>query len=396
MPGHGRPPRGPPVGLDRAHHLEPRRRLRRRLQQRHLAQPGRPAHLRTTPSRASRSRSGRPTRWRPPGPTGTLEVPADAVTWDAATDTWVPVAAGHARRQQGHLRLLASTSVSNWHDGQPITHRRCRLLHRAGLRPRLRPGQGARSRRPWRPRRGPYLETFKGFRITDDDQLEVYVDYWHFDEDHIAAYASPTSLRRCPGRSSPPWTTWCSSSAARPTATRPRARYNVPWLSLVLTRDAGLVDRTLRAVRSAGRSCPPGVFQVGDRTLVTPEEADGALPGGPGLVRRARRTWSSATGPFFLEHVRPAGAVRGAGRVPRPDATRSQPGDFDLGAATELSIDAPSSADPSGSARTPSSRSPSQGPGTLALRYLLSTRRTGTVVVERRRRTPARRPAASR
>ena len=40
----------------------------------------------------------------------------------------------------------------------------------------------------------PYLDSFKGFRIVDDNRIEVYLDFWHFSEDYIADYASLTGL----------------------------------------------------------------------------------------------------------------------------------------------------------------------------------------------------------
>ena len=36
----------------------------------------------------------------------------------------------------------------------------------------------------------PYLETFVGVRLLEDDRLEVYVNYWHFEPSEIAAYAN--------------------------------------------------------------------------------------------------------------------------------------------------------------------------------------------------------------
>ena len=82
---------------------------------------------------------------------------------------------------------------SNWHDGQPITLADAFYSIAQGFdlaydpdKSKIEVALAATSR--------PYLDTFKGFRLTDDDQLEVYVDYWHFDEGQIAAYASPTSL----------------------------------------------------------------------------------------------------------------------------------------------------------------------------------------------------------
>ena len=119
---------------------------------------------------------------------------------------------------------------------------------------------------------------------------------------------------------------------------------------------------------------PAGVFQFGDRTLVTPEEAVARYEAAQDVVRRARTTSSSATAPStwssstraaqFAElpafrdptlplqagRLLPRRAARAGHRRDRP-RTRSCP------------------------ARTPSSRSTVTGPGTLALRYLLSTRR---------------------
>ena len=177
---------------------------------------------------------------------------------------WVPVQAG-----------TQATSVvtfdyskylqSHWHDGQPITIADAVYSIAQGFDIAYDPDKAAIETALAATSR-PYLDTFKGFRVTADDKLEVYVDYWHFDQDQIAAYASPTSMAM-------PWEILAAMddlvfgqrrAAYSDTAA---ARYDVPWLSLVMTRDAKLVDRTLR--QFAGRhTMPAGVFQMGSRTLV--------------------------------------------------------------------------------------------------------------------------------
>ena len=132
------------------------------------------------------------------GPDGTLEVPADALVWDVETKTWVPVAAGHARPSARSPSTTRSTSAANWHDGQPITIADAIYSIAQGFDRAYDP-EKAKIETALAVTARPYLETFKGFRLTDDDQLEVYVDYWHFDEDHIAAYASPVELRHALG-----------------------------------------------------------------------------------------------------------------------------------------------------------------------------------------------------
>ena len=247
------------------------------------------------------------------GPSGTLEVPADAVTWDAVADAWVPVAAGTTAVSAVTYDLSKYLS-STWHDGQPITLADAFYSIAQGFdlaydpdKSRMEVALAATSR--------PYLETIKGYRINDDDTVEVYVDYWHFDENMIAAYASPTSF-------SMPWEILAAMddlvfeqrrAAYSDTAA---SRQNVPWLSLVMTRDAKLVDRTLREL-GLKKTVPAGVFQVGDRSLVTEEEAVARYAGGAGLVRRARPPGHQQR-PVPPGALRPGGPVRRADRLPRP------------------------------------------------------------------------------
>src|SRR5690606_2647030 len=117
----------------------------------------------------------------------------------------------------------------------------------------------------------PYLETFKGYRILDDHRIEVYVDFWHFEEDLIASYAVPAGL-------SMPWELLAAMDdlvfAQRRAAysDTAAARFNVPWLSPVLDRHAQWVDRTINQFRLR-RTTPDRVFQVGGRSLVTTDRA---------------------------------------------------------------------------------------------------------------------------
>jgi len=99
--------------------------------------------------------------------------------------------------------------------------------------------------------RKPILDVFKGFRVVDENRLEVYLDFWHFEANYIASYANLTSL-------SMPWEILAAmDSLVYPAEGRPlaaysqsaAARFNVPWLSLVMKRDAALVAREIRKFR---------------------------------------------------------------------------------------------------------------------------------------------------
>src|SRR5690606_18438281 len=107
-------------------------------------------------------------------------------------------------------------------------------------------------------------------RVTEST-VEVYVDYWHFEEGYIASYASPSGV-------STPWEILAAmddvvfekrQGAYSDTAA---ARFSVPWLSLVTESDARLVLRSIRQFQRE-ESVPAGVFEIGGVSLVTPEEA---------------------------------------------------------------------------------------------------------------------------
>jgi peptide/nickel transport system substrate-binding protein len=204
------------------------------------------------------------------GPTGTLAVPADAVVWDVASKTWSPVGDG----------VTAVTKVTwdyrkymqgTWHHGPAITM--ADVLYPIAQsyelafdddKVQIETALGITSR--------PLLESYKGYRVVDATTIEVYVDYWHFDEGSMAGYAVPSGVGT-------PWELLAamddvvfdkrqgaySDSAA--------ARFNVPWLSLVLERDCRTV---LRSVKEFARksTVPAGVFSVGGVELVSEADAD--------------------------------------------------------------------------------------------------------------------------
>jgi peptide/nickel transport system substrate-binding protein len=225
----------------------------------------------------------------------------------------------------------------------------------------------------------PILETFKGYRLTDDGRLEVYVDYWHFDEDHIGAYASPASFDM-------PWELKAAMddlvfeqrrAAYSDTAA---GRYSVPWISLVLERDAGLVDRTLRDLER-DEFVPEGVFDFGGHVLVTPEEAVARY--------EAAQEWFDekehlviSQGPFYLERFDPPAQFAELIAF-RDPSYPFKPGDHYRGSPPLIGIDDVQAGDvvPGEDAVITVSAS---GPGTVGLQYLLLDPAVGEVVASGR------------
>ena len=86
----------------------------------------------------------------------------------------------------------------------------------------------------------PLYETFRGYRF-GETTVEVYVDYWHFEEGYTSSwYASPSSVSTC-GNCWRRWTTWYSKSG------RGVFRYGSSAIH-------GAVDQSGDRER-----CPPGV-----------------------------------------------------------------------------------------------------------------------------------------
>lgn len=298
------------------------------------------------------------------GPIGKLPVPQDAVMWDVEADKWTPVGDGIQTTSKVTFDYT-KYFTSNWHHGQRITMAdvvySIAQSYELAFDPnksRIETALGVTSR--------PYLETFRGYRLVGNNQLEVYVDLWHFEQNQIAAYASPSSI-------SMPWELLAAMddlvfeqrrAAYSDTAA---GRFNVPWISLVMKRDAGLVERAIRTLDRKG-TLPKGVFVMGNQSLVSQEEASSRY--------RAATTWFDkhahlfiSNGPFSLERYDPPAQF--AEIEAFRDATYPfKPGDWYLGPAPQLTITRVQ-ADPLEIGETTSIVIELEGPGTLGIRYVL-------------------------
>ncbi len=307
------------------------------------------------------------------GPSGKLPVPPDAIIWDAQADRWKEVGPG-VRATSRAVYDLSKYLSARWHHGQPITMADAIYSIAQGYelafdpdKSRIEFALGVTAR--------PYLNTFRGYRILENDRLEVYVDFWHFEKSQIGAYAAPTGLGM-------PWEVLAAMddlvfgqrrAAYSDTAA---ARFNVTWLSLVQRRDAGLVERTLRRFQSE-RSVPAGYFTIGNRALVSPDEA---------LARyKAAIDWFErygllviSNGPFFLSRYDPPAQFAEITAF-RDPSYPFKPGDFFLGNAPRLEIQRVD-AGPVRAGRDTEVSVTVTGPGKVGVRYILFDPAAGKVV----------------
>ena len=308
------------------------------------------------------------------GPRGKLSVPSDAVMWNVDSQAWESVGTG-VRSTSKITYDYSLFFQSKWHHGQPIAMADVFYSIAQGYelaydrdKARIEVAIGVTSR--------PYLETFRGFRIVDDNRVEVYVDYWHFEENHIASYATPSGVGM-------PWEILAAmdevvfSQRRGAYSDTAASRFNVPWLSLIMDRDARLVERTLRGFAKQ-KSIPEGYFNVGGRVLVGAEEA----------VRRyeAAMSWFAerghlviSNGPYLLARYDPPAQFAEL-HAYRDPSYPFKAGDWYFGDVPTLRIGAVDSVRVTAGS---SSDIPVQvtGTGRLGLRYLLLDPGTRDVVM---------------
>ena len=310
------------------------------------------------------------------GPSSKLSVPADAVLWDTVANQWTPVGPG-VRATSKVVYDYSSFFNSNWHHGQQITLADAMYgiaqsyeLAFDEDKSRIEFALGVTSR--------PFLETFRGYRILDNGNIEVYVDFWHFEQRQIASYATPDGLL----------TPWEILAALDDLVFEQRraaysdtgaARFNVPWISLVMKRDAGLVERTLNSFVAGGDipDVAKGVFTIGNRSLVSPEEAVGRYQAALDWFEEFEHLVIS-NGPFFLARYDPPAQFAEI-RAFRDPSYPFSPGDWYLGDAPELDIR-------NIQTETITAGQDSKvtatviGPGELGVRYVLLDPATSTVL----------------
>jgi len=206
------------------------------------------------------------------GPEGALDVPADAIMWNAQRGRWTNV----GEEVTATSKVVYDYSKffqAPWHHGQPISMADVLYSIYQGFDLSYNPDK-AKIETVIATTARPFLDTIKGYRVLDENRIEAYVDFWHFEQNYIASYGIPAGL-------STPWEMLYAMdelvfgqrrAAYSDTAA---ARYNVPWISLVLDRDARLVRKAMLDLRRL-ETIPTDVFTLptadGEIVLTSSEE----------------------------------------------------------------------------------------------------------------------------
>ena len=173
------------------------------------------------------------------GPTGKLAVPEDAMRWDPAKQKWVDVGQG----KQATSKVTFDLKFSNWHNGQPMDMNdilySIYFLYEWGSKPQ----EGDKTfDSEYSPKAYQSAQTLVAVRVIDKDTIEVYQNFWHFDDAEIADSAGV-------------WTSmpWEIMAAMEKSITDGKAAFsrssaveqNIEWLSLLVPNDANMMKSNL-------------------------------------------------------------------------------------------------------------------------------------------------------
>ena len=179
------------------------------------------------------------------GPQSVVSVPNDAVIWDSKTKNWKEVGDNTFATSKATFDL----NFGEWHNGQKMNMND--ILYSTYFLLEWGSEKDENDKTfdsDYSPQAAQTAKTLVGVKPIGENTIEVYTNYWHFDEGEIASWASPWS--------SMPWEILAamekivvdgkSSFSRSESLTK-----NVNWLSLIIPNDAKMVQVQLENFESS-------------------------------------------------------------------------------------------------------------------------------------------------
>ncbi|QLH06432.1 ABC transporter substrate-binding protein [Nitrosopumilus ureiphilus] len=174
------------------------------------------------------------------GPNDKLDIPIESRIWSPVLQKWINVKPD----SQATSKVTFDFEFSNWHNGQKMDMND--ILHSLYFTIEWGTQTDDNDRTfdtEFTPRAAQSIQTIIGVNPIDEDTIEVYVDYWHFDEGEIAEWALLWN--------SMPWEISVAMEKAvidgKASFSRSGATSkNVNWLSLIIPNDANTIKNYLQ------------------------------------------------------------------------------------------------------------------------------------------------------
>ena len=185
------------------------------------------------------------------GPDGMLDLPDDAIMWEPVSQEWKKV----SKDTQAVSKVTFDLVFSNWHNGQKMDMND--ILHSLYFTIEWGTQTDENDKTfdsEFTPRAAQAVQTLIGVKQIDEDTIEVYVDYWHFDEGEIADWASLWSTM--------PWEIFSAIEQAvidgKVSISRSGATSkNINWVSLIIPNDAIVIQSYLDEFKKERYIPPP-------------------------------------------------------------------------------------------------------------------------------------------
>jgi len=179
------------------------------------------------------------------GPNEKLSVPQEAKIWNPSFQKWENVPSDTLATS----KVTFDYKFSNWHNGQEMDIND--ILHSLYFTIEWGTQTDENDRTfdtEFTPRASQIIQTIIGVNQIDENTIEVYVDYWHFDEGEIADWAVL-------------WNTmpWEITSAMEQAVMDGKVSFsrsgatskNVSWLSLIIPKDANIIKDYLQEFKDS-------------------------------------------------------------------------------------------------------------------------------------------------
>ncbi len=177
------------------------------------------------------------------GPENKLAIPIETKIWNPTLQKWKNVSPNTLATS----KVTFDFEFGNWHNGQKMDMND--ILHSLYFTIEWGTQIDEKDRTfdtEFTPRAAQSIQTIIGVNLIDENTIEVYVDYWHFDEGEIASWAVLWN--------SIPWEI---SSAMEKAVIDGKVSFsrsgatskNVSWLSLIIPNDANIIKSYLQEYR---------------------------------------------------------------------------------------------------------------------------------------------------
>ncbi len=191
------------------------------------------------------------------GPSDKVDVPSDTIRWDAVKQKWIHVGPGVKATSEVTFHL----KFGDWHNKMPMDMNDVLygiyFLYQWGADN----ANGTTTfDSEYSPKANQAAKTLIGVRVVDNDTIEVYQNYWHFDSGEIADSAQVWPVM--------PWEVLYSMEKAVTDGKLAFSRSdavskNIGWMSLVVPNDANVIKANLEDFENE-KSVPSALTFVND------------------------------------------------------------------------------------------------------------------------------------